>query len=157
MNHLVQRHWGVDVYQVLFWLSMLAFFLVLVLPTVWIFVVIRTQSSEHKNYLSFHSLALRVWAHGLSSDSSELTEIFWTSDEWQILKRHHCIRCAVADICNWSIMGEITVGTKFRRSGGTVGGCIKDYQDVQLQFLTRITSTTLPSLAFLLAFCWLFP
>lgn len=52
-----------------------------------------------------------------------------------------------------STMGEITVGTEFRRSGGTADGCIKDYQDVQLQFLTRIISAALPSLAFLLAFC----
>ena len=51
-----------------------------------------------------------------------------------------------------SIMGEITVGTEFR-SWGMVGGYIKDYQDVQLQFLTWIISAALPSLAFLLAFC----
>lgn len=60
---------------------------------------------------------------------------------------------ATGVVSTLSIMGEITVGTKFRRSGGMVGGCIKGYQDVQLQFLTRISSATLPSLAFLLAFC----
>lgn len=104
MIHLVQRHWAVDVYQVFFWFSIWASFLVLGHPAThcesWGWAG-HSQSWE-KDQLSSFFLALKVRAHSLSSDNWGLTEVFWTSSD-RYTERYQFIRCAVTTLYSMSV------------------------------------------------------
>ena len=160
MTHLLQRRWAVDVYQVFFWLRMWASFLVPGYPAIhrdsWWWA--GHSQSWQKDQLSSYSLALKVWAHGLSTDNWELTEVFWISSD-RYIKRYHCIRCAGAAIYSTSVSWIECHRGGYR--GGCVqeqwvGGWVEDHQGVQLHSFPSGLFLLLPSSLGFLAFCWFY-
>lgn len=110
------------------WLSTGASFLILGYPTThhesWWWS--GPSQSWQKYQLSSYFLALKVWAHGLSSDNWELTKIFWVSSD-RHTERYHCITHAVpamyslGDTCIVCPRGWLQSGLKIIRVyNGTV-------------------------------------